>query len=157
MSSTDSSSVDSSSSSSGGERDWHAILEELESQKKKVKDLESKLREKKTEKQNASEQAKPAKPVVRRSPRRSLRRSPRRSPRQKTSTETPRQKRKTPCKDSSPIMKRRLSFTPRTRTPKDRSIKRIRKILGLAIKMHLDTKILSQAYRCCVCLIDSVV
>ena len=162
-----------SDSSSGGERDWNAILQELQSQKEKVKNLESKLQKQKAEKQNdqtnPSEQAN--KEIVRRSPRRSPRKqtprkqTPRKqTPRKQTPRkQTPRKqtphkktprkqtprKRKSPHKDSSPIMKKRLLLTSHTRTPKERLMQRIHKILGIAIKLNLDKAILAGTYRCC--------
>ena len=147
----------SSSSSSERERDWQAIVEELKREKSKVKMLEGKLvdKEKSSAAETRSPRRSPRRPAPRRSPRQSPRRSPRRPAPPSSDPETPLQNAKKPQKrqsdssESPPVVRRRLSLTPKTRTPKEYSLKRIRKVLGLAIKMNLDKKILQKAYRCC--------
>ena len=153
--------AESSSSSASSERDWAAMMDELKKTRAQVKNLKGKLS--KQHEAEAKAAAAP-RPSPRRSPRRSARRSPLPTPETVTpvqnthknarkSSQTAEKKRKSSSSEESPIVKRRLSYTPKTRTPKEHNMKRIRKVLGLAIKMNLDKKILAKAYRCCVWLL----
>ena len=128
--------------------DRHSMLNELNRQMELVKSLQRKLQ--KMEENTSKPPAKKAR-TVRRSPRRPARRSNendessgkrRRSPRRalRRSSEND--------ESESSKIKRKLSWSsPRTRTPKQRPVQRIRKILGAVIKLHLDKNIRSGIYR----------
>ena len=150
--------------------DRHSMLNELNRQMELVKSLQRKLQkmEENTSKPPAAKKAR----TVRRSPRRPARRSNendessgkrRRSPRRPArrsneNDESSGKRRRSPRRalrrssendeSESPKIKRKLSWSsPRTRTPKQRPVQRIRKILGAVIKLHLDKNIRSGIYR----------
>ena len=153
--------------------DRHSMLNELNRQMEMVKSLQMKLQ--KMEKNTSKPPAKRAR-TVRRSPRRSprrharrsnendessgkRRRSPRRALRRSSENdESPGKRRRSPRRalgrssendeSESPKIKRKLSWSsPRTRTPKQRPLQRVRKILGAVIKSNLDANIRSGIYR----------
>ena len=116
------------------EKDMSALLS-------KIRSLEEELKAQKEA--NASgrrkdhARAKPKRP----SPRRSPRRSPRKRP---TSDEEGNEgKFSTP----TPVARSRTYGSPRTRTPKPTGVQLVRKVLGLALKEHLDGKMLRDGYR----------